>query len=147
MHYPAVIASIDAIFNLTGLVIRAGLYAVLGQMAGHSEVVATLLAGIFVGDALASVAHISWHRAGHTAATIAELLLLLVLFIWLGSDLTWPHMFAASSLHCWAVAVGVATLRLRGRRAISPHSQAPTGASLKNGPRPMHGSANWPNTR
>jgi hypothetical protein len=113
MHYPAVIASIDAMFNVTGLLIRAGLYSALGHLASQNEVAATLLAGIFVGDALASVIHIFWDPAGHTAATVAELVLLLVLFWWLGSNMTWPTVFGAASLPFWVVAGGVTALRLR----------------------------------
>jgi hypothetical protein len=113
MHYPAVIASIDAMFNLTGLLIRAGLYSLLGHFAGQGGMAAMLLAGIFVGDVLASAIHIFWDEAGHTTQTIAELVLLLIVFAWLGSNTPWPRWREAESIPFWLVAAAVTALRLR----------------------------------
>lgn len=66
---------------------------------------------MFVGDALASAIHIFWDETGHTAETIAELILLAIVFFWLGSDLQWPRIFASSSMLFWTTAAGVTALR------------------------------------
>ena len=113
MHCPALIASIDAMFNLTGLLVRAFVYSLLGQLAGHSDAAAMGLAGTFVGDAISSVIHVFWDEAGHTSETIAELVLLLIVFLWFGSDMTWPAILTASAMPFWVVVVGVTALRLR----------------------------------
>jgi hypothetical protein len=113
MHCPALIASIDALFNLTGLLIRAAVYSFLGHATSYSDTAVMVLAGAFVGDTLSSVIHIFWDEAGHTGETIAELVLLLVVFWWLSSDMTWPAIFTASAMQFWMVAVGVTAIRLR----------------------------------
>jgi hypothetical protein len=57
MHSPSVVASIDAMFNVTGLLIRAAIYGVCGGLPGHTDSGMMILAGLFVGDALASDLH------------------------------------------------------------------------------------------
>ena len=96
-----------------GLLVRAFVYSLLGQLAGHSDAAAMVLAGTFVGDAISSVIHVFWDEAGHTSETIAELVLLLIVFLWFGSDMTWPAIFTASAMPFWVVVVGVTALRLR----------------------------------
>lgn len=113
MHSPSVIANVDAMFNVTGLLIRAAVYGVLGGLLSHNESGLMILAGLFVGDALASVIHVFWDEAGHTAETIAELVLLAIVFLWLGSDMQWPRIFASSSMLFWTTAAAVTALRLR----------------------------------
>jgi hypothetical protein len=113
MHSPSVVASIDAMFNVTGLLIRAAIYGVFGGLLSHTDSGMMILAGLFVGDALASAIHIFWDETGHTAETIAELILLAIVFFWLGSDLQWPRIFASSSILFWTTAAGVTALRLQ----------------------------------
>jgi len=113
MHSPSVIATVDAMFNLTGLFIRAAVYGVFGSLLSQSDQGVMILAGLFIGDALASVIHVFWDEAGHTAETFAELALLLIIFFWLGSDMQWPVIFASSSMLFWTTAGGVTALRLK----------------------------------
>lgn len=113
MHSPSVIAAVDAMFNLTGLIIRAVVYGFCGSILSQHPNGVMILAGLFVGDALASVIHVFWDEAGHTAETWAELVLLTIVFLWLGSDMRWPTIFASSSLLFWTTAGGVTALRLK----------------------------------
>jgi len=113
MHSPSVIASIDAIFNITGLLVRTVIYGVFGGLLSHSDSGLMILTGLFVGDTLASVIHIFWDEPGHAAETTAELVLLAIVFAWLGSDMRWPQIFTSSSMLFWTTAAGVAAVRLK----------------------------------
>ncbi|MFT4515839.1 MAG: hypothetical protein ACI89X_002296 [Planctomycetota bacterium] len=113
MHCPALIASIDAMFNLTGLLIRAAVYSFLGHATSYSDTAVMVLAGSFVGDALSSVIHIFWDEAGHIGETIAELVLLLLVFWWLSRGMNWPAVFTTSAMQFWVVAGAVTAIRLR----------------------------------
>lgn len=123
MHCPALITSIDAAFNLTGLLIRTAVYSFLGHATSYSDTAVMILAGAFVGDALSSVIHIFWDEAGHKGETVAELVLLLVVFCWLSSSMTWPAIFTASAMQFWLVAGGVTAVRLRRGmlKAVGPN--------------------------
>ena len=113
MHSPSIIQNVDAIFNVTGLLVRTVLYGVLGELLSHHQTGAMLLMGLFAGDALASAIHIFWDEAGHTTATIAELLLLATLFFWVGREMPWQQALTSSSPHFWMTAAGVIALRLK----------------------------------
>jgi hypothetical protein len=52
MHCPALVASIDAMFNLTGWLIRTGEYSVLGHATSDSDTTVMVLGGAFFGDAV-----------------------------------------------------------------------------------------------
>ncbi|MFT7536472.1 MAG: hypothetical protein ACI85K_002426 [Hyphomicrobiaceae bacterium] len=123
MHCPTLIASIDAMFNLTGLLLRAAVYSFLWHATSYSDTAVMVLAGSFVGDALASVIHIFWDEAGHRSETAAELVLLLVVFLWFSSSMTWPAIFTASAMQFWIVAGGVTAIRLRRGmlKAVGPN--------------------------
>lgn len=113
MHCPALIKSVDTMFNLTGLLIRAAIYSFLGHATTYSETAVMVLAGAFVGDALSSLIHVFWDEAGHTGETIAELLLLTAVYLWLGSDMKWPAVFSGHAMMFWAVAIALTCARLR----------------------------------
>jgi len=113
VHSPTLIATIDAAVNITGLVVRGLVYGVVGGLLSHSDNGLLVLMGLFAGDALASLIHIFWDEAGHTGETITELVVLTLVFVWLGSDMQWSRVFTAGSGLFWMIAIGILCVRLK----------------------------------
>ncbi|MCK5942601.1 MAG: hypothetical protein KAI24_11560 [Planctomycetes bacterium] len=86
----ATIARIDAAITLTGVLIRAGAYALVGSVASRYACGQAILTGLFLGDVAASLLRVVLPPRELLAQSLAELGLLAVVYLWARADLVWP---------------------------------------------------------
>lgn len=89
---------IDAAIGVTGLLLRAGAYALVGGVASRYACGQVILTGLFVGDVAASALGAALADRLHVLQRLSELLLLGLIFLWVRGDLVWPEQQAMKAL-------------------------------------------------
>lgn len=90
MEEQAAFERVDTAVQVTALLLRAGAYALVGGLADQYDCGHAILTGVLTGDLAASVAGLVWQRRGHAAQTVAELVLLGIVYLAVRGDLAWP---------------------------------------------------------
>jgi len=92
------IERVDAAIEFTGLLVRAGAYALVGGVASHYACGQVILTGLFVGDVAATVLGVFLAGRALLLQRVSELLLLGLVFLFVRGDLVWPEQQAMKAL-------------------------------------------------
>jgi hypothetical protein len=106
-----------ALAHGVGLLVRFAAYGAAASFLAGYDCGQALLAGILAGDLLASVVRVAWTWRDGPAQALAELAVLLVIWLWVRHQLVWPDDPAQRALVGLA-AFGVLVTRSGGEALV-----------------------------
>lgn len=81
---------VDAAIHLGSLLLRAAAYAFVYGVADRYDCGRALLTGVWLGDMIGNLIGLAWRWRETVVQALAELALLLVVFLFVRSQLVWP---------------------------------------------------------
>jgi hypothetical protein len=82
---------VDAAFHWSGLLVRAGIYAVLIAVADLYDCGHALLTGLLLGDLVGQLTALCWQWRDHLMGALGDLVLIGIIFLFVRPQLVWPE--------------------------------------------------------